>query len=149
MTTYKGNQSGRAIHATSESGNAWSDTNKITPAAALAAADVVVLAEVPAGVKLTKLRYRAGDFDTGTTLVYDIGYRSKHATPVMTDDLDYFADDATTIRSAVATWTDFVFEEVTFQEPVEIVLIPSVGAAGVSGTPSIYVQLDGVIVGVS
>lgn len=149
MTVYKGTQSGKAPLGTSSFGNAWSATNKITPATLIAQGDEVILLEIPAGVKLTKLRYRSGDMDTNTTLEYDVGYRSKHADPDLTTDIDYFLDGVTTMQSAVSTWTDILFEEITFNEPVEIYLTGTAASTGISGTPSIYVQADGIVVGVS
>lgn len=148
MAVYKGTQDGRAVHATSYAGNAWSDTNKITPTT-LALNDEVVVMFVPAGVKLTKLRYRLGDLDTGTTLAYKVGYRSKHADPDVASVLDYFGSGLTAGQSAVATWTDYVFDDITFQEPVEIVLTVTTATTGISGTPSLYYQADGVVVGVT
>lgn len=148
MATYKGIQSSRAKLATSAFGNAWRDSNKVTPSAVLVAADAVVLMEIPAGVRLETLRYYSGDFDTGTALVYDIGYRTKLPDGTQTS-LAYFADDATGLRAATTTWQEIVFEPVQFNEPVQIVLIPSVAPAGTTGTPSISVQATGAMVGVA
>ena len=147
MTTHKGLQSGRAQHNTAAWGNAWRDSNKVTPAAALAANDVVVLMDVPAGVRLETLRYKNGDFDTGTSLVYDIGYRTKLPGGALTS-LAFFADDATALRAAQTTWQELVFDPFVTTEAIEIVLIPSVAPAGVSGTPAIDVQAGGAVVGI-
>lgn len=146
MATYKGLQSSRAKISAQPYGNRWGDSNKVTPSAVLVAADVIVLMEIPAGVRLETFRYYSGDFDTGTALVYDIGYRTKMVDGTQTS-LAYFADDATGLRAATTTWQEIVFEPVMFNEPVEIVLIPSVAPAGTSGTPSISVQASGGMVG--
>lgn len=148
MATYTGTQRGRPIHATGDCGNAWLDSNTATPSAALTTSDAVVLLDVPAGVYLETLRYRNGDFDTGTTLAVNIGYRTKLPGGTATA-LTYFASASTTLQAANAAWQELVFAPVKFNEPVEIVLIPSANAAGVSGTPSIFVQGMGQVLGVN
>lgn len=149
MPTYKGTQTGTAQHATSCDGNSWSDINTITPTAALTTADPVVLLEVPAGVQFTRLRYRAGDFDTGATLALNIGFRTRLPGGTQTN-LTYFAAALTALQaSTLAAWQELVFDAVKFNEPVEIVAIPTVNAVGVSGTPSIFVQGFGIVRGIS
>jgi hypothetical protein len=147
MSTYKGLQSGRAQHNTAAWGNAWADNNKVTPAATLVANDVVVLMDVPAGVRLDRFRYYNGDFDTGTALVYDIGYRTKLPGGSLTS-LAFWADDATVLRAATTSWQEIVFEPFVTTEPIEIVLIPSVAPTSTSGSPSISVQAAGQVVGI-
>lgn len=144
---YRGIQAARSPFATAAYGNGWRDSNKVTPTAVLATTDVVVLADVPAGVRVETFRYKNGDFDTGTTLVYDIGYRTKLPGGTLTD-LDFFADDATALRAAQTTWVEIVFEPFVTTEPIEIVLIASVAPSGVSGTPSVDVQVQGALVGI-
>ena len=149
MPTYTGTQKATAQHATSASGNAWNDVNKVTPAAALTTSDVAVWLEVPAGVELTRLRYRAGDFDTATTLTMNIGYRTKLPGGSATN-LTYFASASTAFQaSTLASWQELVFEPVKFDEPVEIVAIPAASATGVSGTPSMHVQGFGIVRGIN
>lgn len=147
MATYKGVQAGRAQHNTSESGNTWSDNNKVTPTATLVAADVVVLLEVPAGVRLDSFRYYSGDFDTGTALVTDWGYRTKLPGGTLTD-ADFFADDATHLRSATTSWQEIVFEPFVTTEPIEITLTCVTAPTGTTGTPAIHVQASGQVVGI-
>lgn len=148
MPTYTGAQKGRPpVNATGVNGP-WFDSNKITPTAALALLDYVVLMDVPAGVRLETLRYYGGDFDTGTTLTHDIGYRTKLPGGTATS-MEYFANDTTVLRAATTAWQELVFEPIKFDEPVEIVLRASAAATGVSGTPSISVQAAGVMVGVT
>lgn len=145
---YKGSQvSGRAIHATADCGNAWTDDTKVTITANLVTTDAVQLLYIPAGVKLTSLRYRSGDCDTGTTLAVNLGYRSMHATPLLTAAPSYFMAAATVFQAAVAGWTELVFEPVTFSEPVVIELVPTTNATGLSGTPSIWMEAMGAVVG--
>ncbi len=148
MATYKGIQSSRATLATAPYGNNWSDYNKVTPSATLTTSDVVVLMEIPAGVRLETFRYYNEDFDTGTALVYDIGYRTKLPDGTQTD-LDYISNDVTILRAATTAWQEPAFEAVQFNEPVQIVLIASVAPAGTSGTPSIICQASGTMVGIA
>lgn len=147
MTQYTGTQATRAKHESSESGNVWGDTNKVTITANLTTADEVIVMDVPAGTRLTNLRYRWGDLDTGTTLTLNIGYRSKHAQPNLVAAPTYFASAATTGQAAVASWTDLVFEEIQFNEPVQIVIVPAANGTGISGTPSMWFQALGHITG--
>jgi hypothetical protein len=148
MATYKGVQDARAKFATSAYGNAWRDSNKVTPTATLVAGDVVVLMEVPAGVRVETLRYYSGDFDSATALVTDWGYRTKLPGGTLTD-ADFFADDATTLRSATTSWQEIVFEPFLTTEPIEITLTCVTAPTSTSGTPSISVQVGGAVVGIS
>lgn len=135
-------------HATSESGNTWQDVNKITPSAALAVGDVIVLDDVPAGVMLTNLETFNGDFDTGTTLVYNLGYRTKLPGGSATN-LTYFGTGLTALRAAVTAYAGLTFQPVKFNEPVELVLTVTTAAAGVSGTPSINIRATGIVLGIN
>lgn len=150
MATYNGTQRSRAQHSTNECGNAWHDSNAVVVTAALTTADVVVLGDVPAGTRLTKLRFRSGDLDTGTgTLTANIGYRSKLPGGALAAALTYFASASAAFAAATTTWQELVFNEVKFDEPVEIVLIPAVGANALASAATINVQMDGMVVGIS
>jgi hypothetical protein len=148
MATYTGLQSGRAIHASEDCGNTWLDSNKITPSVALVAADVLAVLQVPAGTRLETLRYRAGDFDTGATLVFNLGYRTRLAGGTATN-LTFFGTGITTLQAATTAWQELVFDSIKFDEPVDIVATVTAGAAGVSGTPSFYSQALGVVIGIT
>lgn len=148
MPTYIGLQSGRAIHASDDGGNAWLDSNKITPLVALVATDVLVALQVPPGTRLETLRYRAGDFDTGTALAVNIGYRTRLNGGTATN-LTFFATGLTTLQAATPTWQELAFDPIKFDEPVDIVVSVTTGAAGVSGTPSFYAQGSGVVIGIT
>lgn len=147
MPSYKGPQASRARHASSEAGNAWVDDNKVAVTAALTTADEVVLLDVPAGTRLHGLKLRAGDLDTGTALVVSLGYRSKHAEPQLAPSANYFLNGSTTFQAAQAGWVDLAFEPIVFNEPVQLVLSVGTGAAGQSGTQSIWAIGEGQVVG--
>lgn len=148
MATYKGNQSPRPKQASNDCGNAFHDANEVVITANLTTADEVVLMEIPAGVDLTALQLRAGDLDTGATLVGNIGYRSLHPDQFETANATFFASASAAFQAAQATWTDFVFAPKLFKEPVALVFKPTANAAGLSGTPSIFTRATGVIRGV-
>lgn len=147
MPTYKGPQAAAAKHGSSACGNTFTADNKVTPPVGLALNDEVILMDIPAGTRVHGLKYRNGDFDTGTTLSVNVGYRSKHAEPQLTADLDYFLAASTALRAAQAGWVDVAFDPVTFMEPVQIVMTVTAAATGVSGTPSIDVIVEGQVVG--
>jgi hypothetical protein len=148
MPSYKGPQATRSRHASSESGNAWADDNKVAVPAALTTADEVVLLDVPAGTRLHGLKIRAGDLDSGTTLVASLGYRSKHAEPQLAANPTYFLNASASFQAAQAGWVDLAFEPIVFQEPVQIVLTVGTGAAGQAGAQSIWAIGEGQVVGV-
>jgi len=147
MPTYKGPQAAAAKHGSSANGNTLTVDNRVAPSAALALNDVVILADIPAGTRVHGLKYRNGDFDTGTTLETTIGYRSKHADPKLAPSANYFLAASTALRAAQAGWVDVVFEPITFNEPVQIVMNVTAAATGVSGTPAINVIVEGQVVG--
>lgn len=147
MPSYKGPQSARARHASSESGNAWVDDNKVAIAAALTTADEVVVLDVPAGTRLHGLKLRAGDLDTGTALIASLGYRSKHAEPQLAPNAGYFLNASASFQGAQAGWVDLAFEPIVFNEPVQIVLTVGTGAGGQSGVQNIWAIGEGQVVG--
>lgn len=149
MTTFKGSQNSAPRQASNDCGNAWQDDNKVAITANLTAADDVILLDVPAGVRLTGLKYRATDLDTGATLAVNIGYRSVHPDQQVAANASYFAAASTAFQAAQASWVDVVFDPITFQEPVQIVLKPTVAAAGLPAAGFIAVVGEGRILGVT
>lgn len=147
MPTFRGALIAQS-HATNECGNTWHDVNKVTPTAALAVGDVVVLESVPAGVLLTNLETFNGDFDTGTTLTYNLGYRTTLPGGSATN-LTYFGTGLTALRAAVTAYAGQTFEPVKFNEPVEIVVTVTAAATGVSGSPSINSRATGIVLGIN
>lgn len=148
MPTYISNQPGRPPTASTMEVGAWIDSCKATPTAALALNDVVVLMDVPAGVRLETLRFYGGDFDTGTTLQFSLGYRTKLPGGTATSAAA-FGSALTTLQAATTAWQERVFEPIKFDEPVQIVITVTAAATGVSGTPSVYAQATGAMVGLT
>lgn len=148
MPTYVSNQVNRPPVNSTACGGLWMDSSKVTPSAALALADVVVLLDVPAGVRLETLRFYNGDLDSGTTLQISLGYRTKLPGGSATA-LTAFGSALTTLQAATTSWQERVFEPIKFDEPVQIVATVSAAATGLSGTPSIFCQAMGVMVGVT
>lgn len=123
-------------------GNALVLRDAATPSAALALNDTIDLLRIPSGTRLFELWKFNGDFDTGTTLQYKLGYRRAQADGVITEDDDYFvAAGATDLQAAVAQSapTRFVFSEITFDEDVFVTLTVTAAATGVSGTPTLTI----------
>jgi hypothetical protein len=149
MPTYKGTQNLRAQHNSAAWGNAWIDSNAVAVPAAITTADRVVAIEVPAGTRLDTMRFRGGDFDTGATLVVNIGYRTKLVSGGSATNLTYFATASAALQAATATWQELVFNPITFDEPVEVVFTPTAGAAGQTGSQTLFVQATGAVVGIA
>ena len=148
MATYTSNQPGRPPANSTLAVGPWLDSCKVTPSAALALNDVVVLLDVPAGVRLETLRFYGGDFDTGTTLQFSLGYRTKLPGGTATSAAA-FGSALTTLQAATTAWQERVFEPIKFDEPVQIVITVTAAATGVSGTPSAHAQATGVMVGIT
>lgn len=148
MATYNSSQTGRAPVNATGVGGPWMDSSTITPSAALALNDVLVLLDVPAGVRLETLRFYGGDFDTGTTLQVSLGYRTKLPGGSATSAAA-FGSAVTTLQAATTSWQERTFAPVKFDEPVQIVATVTAAATGVSGTPSLNVQATGVMVGIT
>jgi len=147
MPTYKAATNPQV--GSSAYGNVFQSDAKVTPPVALLINDVLILNELPAGTRLTGLRYRNEDFDTATTMTFNLGYRSTHPAQQVAAAPTYFLSASTALRAAQATWVDLAFEPITFQEPVQIVLLVTAAPTGVSGTPALWSIASGSIVGVS
>lgn len=152
MTQYKGAKTAGAGCAFHQAfGNAVRDWDRATPSAALALNDTIDLIRVPGGCKLTELVTYSGDFDTGTTLQFKLGFRKVNTAGLLTDDDDYFvAAGATTLQAAVleSAPTRHVVGDITFNEDVFITLTVTAAATGVSGTPSITTRFEGIMLGI-
>ncbi|MFY9479171.1 MAG: hypothetical protein WAQ08_16115 [Aquabacterium sp.] len=149
MTVYRGQQAYTPKLSTSSYGNAWNDDNKIDITAALVAADEVILMEIPAGTRLTGLKYRAGDLDSGATLVANLGYRSTHPEQRVAAAPSYFLNASAAFQAAQNGWVDLAFEPITFQENVQIVLKPTAPAVGLPAATAIWAIASGRVVGVA
>ena len=148
MTTTKAMIS--ALHATAAWGNAFLQDAKALVQAALTTNDEVILHEIPAGTRLTGLKIRAEDLDTGTTLAANLGFRSTHPNQAVAAQPSYFLNASTSFQAAQAGWVDIAFEPITFQEPVQIVLKPTANATGqAAGAKAIWSIAHGAVVGVA
>lgn len=149
MTTFKGPQNSAPRQASSESGNAWQDDNKVPITANLTTNDDVILLDIPAGIRLTGLKLRATDLDTAATLLANLGYRSVHPEQKVAANASYFLAASASFQAAQAGWVDIVFDALTFQEPVQLVLKPTVSATGLPAAGFIAVIGEGRILGVA
>lgn len=149
MATYTGAQKARPTFATADCGP-WADDNAVTVTANLTTADAIVAMDVPAGVRLHTLRYRAGDLDTGgiPSLTMNIGYRTKLPGGSQTN-LTYFGAALTGFQAAQASWVEAVFNPIKFDEPVEIVLTPAANGAALGTAAVANFLATGVLYGVT
>lgn len=141
-----------AVPATSSNsfGNATSVDTKATITANLTTADEVVLGELPSGFRLQRFLYRNTDLDGGTTLAFNLGYRSVHPDQTVAAAPTFFLSGSTACQAAQAALVDVPFEPITFQEPVQIVLKPTVnGTILPGGAGTIWSLFQGVVAGVA
>lgn len=148
MPTYKGPQSSAPKQGSSDCGNGYNDDNKVPITANLTTADEVILMEIPAGTRLTGLKYRAGDLDGGTTLAANLGYRSLHPDQQVAANATYFLAASTAFQAAQNSWVDLAFDAITFNEPVQIVLKPTVSGTSLGAATSIWAIAEGRYLGV-
>lgn len=128
-------------------GDAVSEYDTVTPTAALALNDTVDLITVAGGTELHHLSKFNGDFDTGTTLQYKLGYRAANpvdAAVLATND-SYFGSGLTDLQAAVlgSAKTVYAFTPLRFNVDVVIFMTVTAAATGVSGTPSITTFVTG------
>lgn len=130
-------------------GNLVGDDDTATPTAALAVSDTIDLIRIPGGTRLQELFKKNGDFDTGATAQYKLGYRKADPSGQLTDVDNYFGSALTDLQAAVtgAAPTRYDFAPITFNEDVFITLTVTAAAAGVTGTPSITTYYRGIAVG--
>jgi hypothetical protein len=150
MPQYKANKVAGQRGAFAQAfGNAWCGDDAATPPAALTTADTIDLIRIPRGVRLTELFKTNGDFDTGTTLQYSLGYRPVDADMGPPPVANYFGSALTDLQAAVtgAAPTRYAFPPITFDQDVFITLTPTANATGVAGTPTITVYARGEMVG--
>lgn len=139
MPQYKANGLGNNSAFMQAFGNMVSEDDTTTPTAALALNDTVDLIRVAGGTRLQELFKFNGDFDTGTTLQYKLGYRSAQSDGVLQTNDSYFGSALTDLQAAVtgAAPTRYNFAPIDFNEDVIIFATITAAATGVSGTPSI------------
>lgn len=136
--------------SSNSSGNATAVDTKATITANLTTADEVILGELPSGFRLQQFMYRNTDLDTGTTLAFNVGYRSVHPDQTVAASPTFFLSASTAGQAAQANWVNVPFEPITFQEPVQIVLKPTANAAGLpGGAGTIWSLFEGVVAGVN
>lgn len=132
-------------------GNVVGGDDTVIPAIALVLNDTVDLIRVAGGTRLQSLFQVNGDFDTGATLQYSLGYRPCDAGGVLVANATYFAAAGQTTLQAPVTGsapTRFAFAPIDFNEDVFITMTVTAGATGVAGTPSITTYTLGIARGV-
>ena len=136
--------------STNACGNATAVDTKATITANLTTADEVILGTLPAGFRLQQFLYRATDLDTAATLVANLGYRSVHPDQTVPAAPTFFLSASAAFQAAQNGWVNLPFEPITFQEPVQIVLKPTVNATGLpGGAGTIWSLFEGVVAGIN
>lgn len=136
MPTYTDSRAGSAKF-NSDHGNAYTDDGVVTLPVGFTTTDKARLVQIPAGVRLTGLRLRNTDLDSGTTVTANLGFEPASNTGTPAANATYFASASTVLRAAAMT--DFNFDPIVFNEPVWITLIPAAGPTTTAGTVSAIV----------
>lgn len=116
-------------------------TDKRIFTAAPAAADTIDFL-CPAGFQLCTFRSINDDLDTGTTLLYSVGYRPVDSTAGPTAVTDYFAAAGQTAFRA-AGLVEYSFKPITFEKDVYISFLIGTAPAGVTANNELHVVLGG------
>lgn len=118
-------------------GNAVTEDDTATPPVALLINDTVDLLRIAGGTRLQELLSWHGDFDTGTTAVYKIGYRSAQSDGVLAANDSAFGTGLTDLQAAVLSGapTRYAFQPIEFNEDVIIFATITTAPTGTSGTP--------------
>lgn len=139
MTQYKAAGLGSNQAFMQAFGNTVLETDTTTITASLASGDTVDLLRIAGGTHLVRLSVFHGDLDTGTALVFKLGYRRVNGGGTFTEDDDYFGSSLSTWQAAVlgSAPTQYAFTPIYIPEDVFITATVTTSASGLSGTPSI------------
>lgn len=110
--------------------------DKYIQTAALATADVLNF-RIPAGAQVTGLAFQIDDSDTGTALLFGVGYTPVDSSSSLSPSAAYFAAAGQTTGQAGGRLT-CAFKPITFQEDVYVTLTVGTGSGAISGTPEIW-----------
>lgn len=110
--------------------------DKIALTAVPAATDTIDFL-LPAGVQLVGLTTINDDMDTGTTLLYSVGYRPVDGSnPAAVTD--YFAAAGQTAFRAAGR-VEYTFKPIVFEYAVYVSFLIGTAASGHSGTPELHI----------
>jgi hypothetical protein len=117
-------------------GNAVAILDKLVQTALLALADRVNFL-VPAGSEVYGLRFQMDDSDTGTALLFSVGYRPRSSSSSLAANATYFAAAGQTTGQAGGSLL-CAFKPIKFEEDVYITLTVGAASAGIAGNPEIH-----------
>lgn len=147
MTTYNLSDLLKSAHSQAF-GNRSVFNGKAKTTAALAADDVLNLAFVPAGTLVDRVVVNNPDLDTGTTLVFKLGFApadgSAAPSSMVNPDVAVAAAGQTTWRAA-ATTTYEIFPP--YRVDVDCYLQAVVGTGGATNTGTVYGKVEGECLG--
>lgn len=147
MPTYNCVKQAQAVHAAAY-GNRCVFSDAAVVGAALAAADVLNLVKIPAGTLVDRVVIKNPDLDTGTTLVFKLGFAaidgSALPSTMATPDVAIAAAGQTTWQAA-ATTTYEVFPPYLVER--DCFLQAVVGTGGTTNTGTIYSKVEGEALG--
>lgn len=110
--------------------------DKYVQKALLALADTLDF-RLPAGAEVANLAFQMDDSDTGTTLVFSVGYAPVDTSSSLTPVPAYFAAAGQTTGQAGGR-LQCAFKPIKFQEDVWVRITVGAAATGISGTPEIW-----------
>jgi hypothetical protein len=130
-------------------GNMCIYDDKVSIATALVITDTVGLIKVPAGVRLSALRFINDDFDTGSALLVKIGYKPANAASALAIVDNYFGAAMSFLQAASGALAPVEpqFQPITFNEDVIIFATVTTAPAG-GGIGNLTTIATGEMVGI-
>jgi hypothetical protein len=97
---------------------------------------------VPAGFQLCNLAFVFDDCDTGTALLFGVGFRPVTTGSTLTPSNTYFAAAGQTIGQTGGR-LQCTFKPIQFEEDVFIQIVVATAPTGISGNPEVHMIAEG------
>lgn len=102
-----------------------------------ATADVILLARIPAGSHVSRVRLFLEDLDSGTALLFGVGYRPVNSASALAASAAYFAAAGQTTGQAGGA-LECAFKPIVFEEDVYLTMTVGTGGAGANTGKEIH-----------
>lgn len=102
----------------------------------------VILFRIPGGLRVTRVRLIFDDLDSGTALVFSVGYRPVNTASSLAANATYFAAAGQTTGQAGGA-LECTFKPIKFEEDVYLTITVGTGGAGSNTGKEIHAIVDG------